>query len=707
MQHTPYTLYVVDALMAAQVGIGLLVFALLWFHGVGEKGDRLDRAAFWLVLGALGLVVTSPTLPDLLRQLGFTLPATAVSDQLIIAMAFASGAAVCTRRIVPIAWSFAAEAVLYRFPTWFPQSDGEAISANLIWISILVYILRPRPLRVAKDAAASAGDAEADIVPSSREGGFSLYDADRQDLILFAVATLSATVVCLFVLIARGGSGDEWAYTWQSSVFAHGHAYTDAAPCGNALQSFYVFTSMGKSFSQYTPGWPLLMAPFTAFKLTWLASPVMSGILAVGTARLSRRAGASLLENNPYAAPVTEKVVPLAGWIGGLSVSLGVTYLLNAGSRYSHVAVMALFVWSIEALLRLLDARIVDSDFDGEAGARSRRRQQWFWGSVLGITVALTGATRPSDGACLDFALGIIFLVDLARRRIGWRGFVATGVSLSLVGGFCLVILRLQLGEWFTTGYSLNSIIHPWNIVRYDWPAPEQWKYSIPLATGEYCWFPCSIAIGIVGLCAMRGLASRIAWSTVGVVPLLVYYSFIDMGTRGRDWGYGPRYALILVVPMALGTATALAPLAAAARSGLAQWDLARARARATRTVEGVARRGGPWAIAASAMIIGTLRIIPLIWPGIHSFVVSHGKVEAGIQRENLHHAVVFVGVDTSEWDIMDATENMPFQFFRHPDVVIAIDRDPNLTQCVKDAFPGRSYWRARRGTTDISLQPF
>jgi hypothetical protein len=39
--------------------------------------------------------------------------------------------------------------------------------------------------------------------------------------------------------------------------------------------------------------------------------------------------------------------------------------------------------------------------------------------------------------------------------------------------------------------------------------------------------------------------------------------------------------------------------------------------------------------------------------------------------------------------------------------VVIAIDRDPALNQCIKDTFPGRTYWRARRSALDISLQPF
>jgi hypothetical protein len=722
MQHTPYTSYVIDALMAAQVGIGLLVFALLWFHGVGERGDRLDRAAWWLLLTALGLVVTALTLPPLLQQLGAPMSPDFSTKQEMFATALGTLAALCSRRIVPIAWAFAAEAVLYRLPTWFPQSEGEIVAAHLVWISILVFVLRPRPAWLATARAMkkrkSAAVAPADAPPVSavavdtvvaEEEVYTPYQADRQDLALFAIATLTATIVAVFVLIRRGGSGDEWAYTWQSSVFAHGRAYSDPAPCGSALQSFYVFTSMGRSFSQYTPGWPLLMAPFTALKLTWLASPVMSGLVAVAVARLSRRAGRSILERSPYATPVTEKVVPAAGWIGGLTVSLGTTYLLNAGSRYPHVAVMALFAWSIEALCRLVDAQRTFA-FDTPGSLRQQRRQQWIWGTVLGVTVALTGAARPSDGACLDLFIGIVFLVDVLRRRIGWRGFVATAVSVSALGGFCLVILRLQLGTWFTTGYSLNDIIHPWNVIKYDWPLPEQWKYSIPLATGEYCWFPCSMAVGIVGLCAMRGAAARIAWSTVGVLPLLLYYSFIDMGTRGRDWGYGPRYALILVVPMALGTAAALAPLAAAATATMEQWIRARARAGSGRpgdAIEGIARRGGPWVLAASAMLIGTLRIVPLIWPGIHAFITSHGKVQLAVERENLHHAVVFVGVDTSEWDVMDATENMPFEFFHRPDVVIAIDRDPNLTQCVKEAFPGRSYWRARRSALDVSLQPF
>ena len=56
-------------------------------------------------------------------------------------------------------------------------------------------------------------------------------------------------------------------------------------PCASMFENYWVFRHEGRAFSQYTPGWPLFMAPFSRLGVIYLAGPVMAGILAVGIGR--------------------------------------------------------------------------------------------------------------------------------------------------------------------------------------------------------------------------------------------------------------------------------------------------------------------------------------------------------------------------------------------------------------------------------------
>src|ERR1019366_6627971 len=92
-----------------------------------------------------------------------------------------------------------------------------------------------------------------------------------------------------------------------------------------------------------------------------------------------------------------------------------------------------------------------------------------------------------------------------------------------------LDILRLQLGKWFTTGYSLNAVLHPWNIVKYSKPLPNQWKYGLPLATASYCWWPCSMSLCLAGLAMLRGRALGLVTAFVfGCLPYIAYAEYLD-----------------------------------------------------------------------------------------------------------------------------------------------------------------------------------
>ena len=252
----------------------------------------------------------------------------------------------------------------------------------------------------------------------------------------------------------------------------------------------------------------------------------------------------------------------------------------------------------------------------------------------------------------------------------------------ALLGGLTLVILRLQLGRWFQTGYSLAETFYPWAKVAWSLPKPNEYKWGFPLAAGSYCWWPCSPAVGLAGLAALKGRARRLAFVFfLSAVSLVLLCTLTEFG-RGFDFGYGPRYELPLLVPMAVGTGVVLADL----------WTRARAHAVGTSALA----LGGPAALALAAVVVGVVRIAPYLYPFTYADVHTHNRLKDAIDAStDLHNAVVFGGVGLNTTDPLDLTENLPLDLYPNQDVLIAIDRGPEETRCVQEKYRGRKFYRA------------
>jgi hypothetical protein len=532
--------------------------------------------------------------------------------------------------------------LLFKVGEWVDDSMAEICALHAIWLGVALGLVRRR--------------ARVDDEPHAH----TTIGHRNHDIAIFCFATLAAALACIFVLSRADGSADEWAYTWQAAVFAKAHVYGTPPPCENAFQNFYVFESVGRTFVQYTPGWPYFMTPFVALGVPWLAGPFSHGLLAVGVARVAR--SAVRLDGHGSAVRVAA-----AGWIAALVATTGTTVLLMGASRYSHVFVAALFAWAIEAMLKLRSELTHDA--------------QWRWGAVLGSAVALMGAARPADGATLSVGLFVYFVYSVARKRFAARSLLGAMAGFVFWGGATLVVLRLQLGTWFTTGYSLDKIIYPWAVAKYGWPRPSEWKFALPLATGSYTWFPCSLAIGFAGIASLRRHAAGLI--VIVVVSLLcfdTYYQYIDLG-RGADWGYGPRYEIPFVVPMAIGMGVALAPLAENARKKVMPF--------------GAFYAGGPLAIAMCTVVVTLLRLWPLLYPGIYAHVHQHDSLNERIREMQIHHAIVVTIPGATGFDVLDLTENLPLDLYPNQDVLIAIERKPEFTRCVRAHYPDRAFYRA------------
>ncbi len=634
--------------MAAQTSVGLVLGAVVWARRVRPWPATV------LLLAAIALAVTLPVEADFLHGMGVTLGPNHVKNVLKIAAGLAMVAAVTTGQRWFIASAVLGEITLWPITNYLEDANLELAAAHLAFFGLLVGLYRESPAPRAPPAD------DAPNVPLSLEA------FGRDDLVAFAVGTLSASLVCWLVLHAGTNSADEWANTYQAALFAKLHAYDSVPHCSEAFRSFWVFQYMGRSFAQYTPGWPFFMTPFVALHVPWLAGPASLGLLAAGVARLGRRAAAGHAPGTPVPSSAH---VRAAGWFSVMAVVLSSTLLINGASRYPHVFVAALFAWSLEAVCAITAEGLSRTD-------------QRMWGAILGAGAALILAARPADGATLGVGLFAYFVYAVARRRVAWPAVGAAAVVAAFIGGLSLLILRLQLGVWFRTGYSLTEVFYPWAKVAWSVPKPNEFKWGIPIATGSYCWWPCSPAVGIAGLALLRGRARRLSFVFFcGTVLLLVFYSLLEFG-RGFDLGYGPRYELPTTVPMAVGTGVVLAML----------WSRARGRA------ANALATGGPAALALTAVVLGVVRIAPLVYPYTYADVHGHNRLHDAIATTQPHNAVVFGLNGLNTTDPMDLTENLPLDLYPNQDVLIAIDRSPEEERCVRQLYRGRTFYQAIPG---------
>jgi hypothetical protein len=655
--HWPYSLDSLDCFMATQWAAALLLTAMMVFW-------RVPRLAFWLLLGGIWTAALSLLLPQSFSGLTFkpgpdALPHLWLAASLLGALATAAA----MRPVLMIV------ALLGVYPLWWvahtvKSSDAELSALYLAWLGLLAGLLgRGAPPRLREPEPQPA-----------QEPSYALHDA-----MIFAGATALAALVCVFVMHKREAGADEWGYTYQAAVFAKARVYATAPRCESYFESFYVFDTSGRMFSQYPPGWPLFLVPFLWARVLWMGAPVSLGLFAWAMARLGRTA---MRAYGAWDAPPSAAVVRAAGTWAGVLSGTATSLVTNGASRYPHVYTLALYAWMLEATMQTTTPGLP-------------RKKQVLWGLVLG-TVAVHGmATRPADGAFMGIGVALYFLYALARRRVGWRALATAAASFAVWSAVMLVILRVQLGKWFTTGYSLEAVIHPWNIVKYSKPQLHEWKYGLPLATGAYCWWPACVAAGLAGLARLRGRAlSLVFMFVVSCVPYTVFCMYLDLGQRGVDWGIGPRYLMVLAVPLALGSAVALAPLT---RAALSHGGGARS----------AFVRGGPLAVALVAIVSAWVRIVPEEWATIADHVHKHSAVNRAIDDAHLDHAVVLVTSGTTSFDALDLTTNLPIDLYPNQDVLIAIDRGQpqDAEECLRAAYPGRRLYRAS-GREDVHVVP-
>jgi len=627
----PYTPAAADAFVAAQTSVAAVLTAVVW-----HRPMRPIVASVTLVC-AMWLSALTPVIPSFVAAVA-KFPPDGNLDVLRAAAALATAAMLMSRPRW-LAWvALLGEMVLAWLCTWIADSNNELAALHLIWFAAL-YAFHARATR----------DWERPREPVHREVSFA-----REDLVLFVLGVGLATLVAVFVLEHIPDSADEVGYNFQGLVYARFKAWAPEPPCPAPHRSHWIFYENGRALSMYLPGWPYFLAPFARLGVGWFASCVLEGALVVGVARVGRRVGGAI-----------------AGRIAAATTLFGACTLLNAGSQFPHVYVAALWVWSIEATCCATAVGI-------------SRRAQWGWGLVVGVTMGLCVATRPSDAALLGSGVFLVFVHALVRHKLSWRTFVATAVLFVGITLFTLVLLHHQYGKWLRSGYDIATQHYWWAKLVIDVPARDAWKYGLPLMTAAYCYFPAAAAVGVAGLIFS---GRRIGFMLgLGTAAHLAFYVLCSFG-RYRDFGYGPRYHLPLVVAMSVGAGALLGPLFVKLR-GRRWWP-----------ADFVAE--GPAVLAAVALVVGVIRIAPTLYPIAHDELHAKAALHRAIDREELTNAVVVVYEGATASGPLTEVQNDPFA--KDPPVVIL---GPEDQACTRELYKDRKFYRAV-GHDEIELQPF
>jgi hypothetical protein len=491
------------------------------------------------------------------------------------------------------------------------------------------------------------------------------------DVVVFALAVGLSAWVCDRVLERYTVSGDEWADVYQADLFAHLRSYGALRACPDVFKNWWVFEKSGRTFAQYTPGWPLFMAPFERAGVVWISGPVAFGGLAVGIARLARRVAASGLVG---ARATTPRLVRLAGIFAALAVAASPSALLNGASLYPHTLVCACFAWTVEARFAVSDA--------------PRRRGRVAWGLVLGTASALMLATRPLDGVAIGVGVG--------AAAIGGRRDVPRAALLAALGAFSawsaltLVILRQQLGVWFQSAYVLAPIQ-----MHFSAPRLADLPFAVPFDRASPYWWPCAFPIVPLGISFARGRGRRVAWAlTMGAVVLVVAYALLEAGRDGAESGYGSRFHLPLVVPMAVAFGVVLAWLVERVL------DTARRGARLDSLIDALAAL-----IVVLTAIEGALVIAPTIYPAWHATLHRDHALRRAIAESGIHHAVVVVHQADLAQEVWDLTQNLPTE--PDPDTLVLTDwhAEDDFT-CARRTYADRQ-WFIARGHEKVVLSPY
>src|SRR5215471_16232540 len=129
---SPYTPLYLDAFMAAQTSVGLVLGACLW------RRPMRPVVSSWLVLLAIMLAVGAPVMGDFAHGIGLTVSWLSVKLVLKVSAAVITLGAVLTRRPWLIVVAAGGELLLWWVTNFIQESDNELAAAHVAFFGLLL-----------------------------------------------------------------------------------------------------------------------------------------------------------------------------------------------------------------------------------------------------------------------------------------------------------------------------------------------------------------------------------------------------------------------------------------------------------------------------------------------------------------------------------------------------------------------------------------
>lgn len=257
--------------------------------------------------------------------------------------------------------------------------------------------------------------------PSEEDpGALDQQRIDRQWILLGALlAVLVPTLLRVGVLRGMPLTDDEGAYRFMAEVFAAGRAWIESPePRLFFDQPFLV--NDGRTYAQYFPGWPALLAPFALIGLTGWANALFAAATVPPLFFTLRR-----LAGSTWAR------------LGVVLFGLSPMFMIGAATLLSHTSCTAALAWLAWLTLRARDA---DASWRVHAGAAA--------------AFAIAFATRPLAALGVGLPFLVYWLASIRRRPDRGRSLVAFAVPALLGATAFLGILAAQTGSPFETPYA-------------------------------------------------------------------------------------------------------------------------------------------------------------------------------------------------------------------------------------------------------------
>jgi 4-amino-4-deoxy-L-arabinose transferase-like glycosyltransferase len=347
-------------------------------------------------------------------------------------------------------------------------------------------------------------------------------------VLLLAAPALLYSVAAREVFDGRPLNVDAMTQAFQAQVFSQGKLSVPVADDPRFFSSALLVEHEGRLFSQFAPGWALILALGFLLGIPWIIPPFLGAAAVYGLYWLLRENG-----EGDGAAMGASLVLALSPWV-----------VFNSASWMNHLPTMTLIVLGSWALLRGV-----------------RRPGAWVSAGLAGAGLGLATLVRPLEGVAFGlpataWMLALGWREPAARRKV--MAFAAGG---GLTVGLLLVYNWVQHGSPATFGFDLQwGPGHGMGFHQPPWGPPHTPLRGVELLNGyllalQLVFFdaPAPSLIPALGaLLLVRRLDALDRYLLAGSSFLLLgYMAFWGEGTDLL----GPRYLLPLAPIVAIWTA--------------------------------------------------------------------------------------------------------------------------------------------------------